>query len=159
MRLFRTALLTTLLLGAAAPAFADATLFVGSTTTPANRTVRGFSVGFSVLVVGLEFEYANTSEEADKGAPELITGMGNLLLQTPLPILGLQPYVTAGGGGYRERLGTAQETFVGLNTGGGVKISLLGPVRARIDYRVFKLNGDPLHSTVHRVYAGVNLAF
>jgi hypothetical protein len=48
---------------------------------------------------------------------------------------------------------------VAVNTGGGVKISLLGPVKARVDYRVFKLRGDPLHSTVHRLYAGVNLAF
>ncbi len=40
-----------------------------------------------------------------------------------------------------------------------MKVSLLGPVRARVDYRVFKLRGDPLHSTVHRVYAGLNLAF
>ena len=54
---------------------------------------------------------------------------------------------------------TVQETHVGVNTGGGVKVSLLGPVRARLDYRLFKLRGDPLHSTVHRVYAGLNLAF
>jgi hypothetical protein len=40
-----------------------------------------------------------------------------------------------------------------------VKISLLGPLRARVDYRVFKLQGDPLHDVVHRVYAGVNLRF
>jgi hypothetical protein len=32
-------------------------------------------------------------------------------------------------------------------------------VRARVDYRVFNLRGEPLHSTVHRVYAGANLAF
>jgi hypothetical protein len=159
MRLPRIVLLSTLLLATAAPAFADATLFVGSTTTPANRTVKGFSVGLSLLIVGVEFEYAKTSEELASDAPSLTTGMGNLLLQTPVPIAGLQPYLTAGGGGYRERLGTRQETFVGINTGGGVKVSLLGPVRARIDYRVFKLNGDPLHSTVHRIYAGVNLAF
>ena len=41
----------------------------------------------------------------------------------------------------------------------GVKVSVLGPVRARLDYRVFKLRGDALYSTVHRVYAGLNLAF
>jgi hypothetical protein len=153
------ALFTALLLAAATPAFADATLFVGSTTTPSNRTVKGFAIGLSVLVVGVEFEYANTSEDEARLAPSLTTGMGNLLLQTPIPILGLQPYFTIGGGGYRESLGAVQETFVGLNTGGGVKVSLLGPVRARIDYRVFKLNGDPLHDTVQRVYVGVNLAF
>ena len=46
-----------------------------------------------------------------------------------------------------------------FNTGGGVKISVLGPLRARLDYRVFKLRGAPLYSTVHRFYAGVNLGF
>jgi hypothetical protein len=40
-----------------------------------------------------------------------------------------------------------------------VKITLAGPLRARIDYRVLRLNGDPLHSVVHRAYAGLNLAF
>jgi hypothetical protein len=159
MRLPRIVLLTALLMAGAAPAFADATLFVGSTTTPSNRTVKGASVGVSLLVIGFEFEYAKTSEEFAKGAPSLTTGMANLLLQTPIPIAGLQPYLTAGGGGYRETLGAEQETFVGFNTGGGLKVSLLGPVRARVDYRVFKLNGSPLYSTVHRVYAGVNLAF
>jgi hypothetical protein len=85
--------------------------------------------------------------------------MGNVLLQTPFAVFGLQPYFTTGGGGYRETFGTRQETHFGMNTGGGVKISLLGPVRARLDYRVFHLRGDPTHDTVHRVYAGVNLAF
>jgi hypothetical protein len=148
-----------LLLIVAAPAFADATVFIGSTTTPANRAVKGVALGVSLLIVGFEFEYASTSEEEVEAAPGLRTGMGNVLLQTPFPVLGMQFYVTTGGGAYRERLGTRQETQVGFNTGGGVKVSLLGPIRARLDYRVFKLRGDPLHDTAHRVYAGLNLAF
>ena len=52
-----------------------------------------------------------------------------------------------------------ERTFTLLDTGGGVKISLLGPVRVRLDYRVFSLQGDALHSAVQRVYAGLNLAF
>lgn len=143
----------------AAPAFADATAFIGSTTTPANRAVRGVAIGIGLLVVGFEFEYASTSEDLAEQAPALRTGMGNVLLQTPFPIAGLQFYATMGGGGYRETLAERQETQVGINTGGGVKISLLGPLRARVDYRVFKLRGEPLHDTVHRFYAGVNLAF
>ena len=160
MRRTRISLLTLLLaFTCASPALADLTGFVGTTTTPANRTAKGVAVGFSILVVGFEFEYANTNEDPIEGGPSLTTTMGNVLLQTPVPIMGLQPYFTTGGGGYRERLGTSQETHVGLNTGGGVKISLLGPIRARLDYRVFKLQGTPLHSVVHRLYAGVNLAF
>ena len=46
-----------------------------------------------------------------------------------------------------------------FNTGGGAKISLIGPIRARVDYRVFRLQGEPQHDVVHRVYAGVNVAF
>jgi hypothetical protein len=40
-----------------------------------------------------------------------------------------------------------------------VKISLVGPLRARVDYRVFSLKGSPIQPTVHRVYVGANLAF
>ena len=159
MRLVRFALAAALLLAAAAPAFADATAFIGTTSTPANRQARGLALGVGLLVVGFEFEYASTSEEFDDALPGLRTGMGNLLLQTPFAVFGLQPYFTTGGGIYRETLGTASETHFGLNNGGGVKVSLLGPVRARIDYRVFHLRGEPLHDTVHRVYAGLNLRF
>jgi hypothetical protein len=148
-----------LVLLGATPALADATIFIGSTTTPTNRATKGVAIGVGLLIVAFEFEYASTSEHADKRAPSLRTGMGNALLQTPVPIAGMQFYVTAGGGGYRETLGARQETHVGLNTGGGVKVSLLGPIRARLDYRVFNLRGDPLHTRVQRVYAGLNVAF
>lgn len=154
-RILVLALLITVL--PASAAIADVTAFIGTTTTPANRTAKGFGVGVGLVIVGFEFEYSTTSEEPIEAAPSLRTGMGNVLLQTPVAIMGLRPYFTTGGGVYRERLGDLQETSVGVNTGGGVKISLLGPVRARLDYRVFKLRGDPLHSTVHRLYAGVNL--
>jgi hypothetical protein len=159
MRLVVPALTLAVVLGLAAPAAADATLFLGTTSTPANRSTRGVALGFGLLVVGFEFEYASTSEEIEDGAPSLKTGMGNVLLQTPFPIGGLQPYLTTGGGAYRERLGTGQETHFGINTGGGVKVSIAGPLRARFDYRVFRLQGEPLHDTVHRFYAGVNLRF
>jgi hypothetical protein len=159
MRLSCFVLASAILLGSASSAVADATAFIGTTSTPSNRQARGFALGIGLLVVGFEFEYANTSEEPDDLAPGLQTGMGNILLQTPFAVFGLQPYFTTGGGAYRETLGTASETHFGLNTGGGVKISLFGPLRARTDYRVFKLQGDPLHTTVHRIYAGVNLRF
>lgn len=152
-------LVVVIVLLSATPALADATLFIGTTTTPANRTAKGFAVGVSLLIVGFEFEYASTGETLDEAAPSLRTGMGNVLLQTPFPVAGMQFYLTTGAGLYRERLDTRQETQLGVNSGGGAKISLLGPLRARIDYRVFKLRGDPLHSVVHRIYAGANLAF
>lgn len=158
--LLRILAATTLLVATAStPAAADATLFLGSTTTPANRTTRGVAFGVGLLVIGFEFEFADTGETLEGAAPSLRTGMGNVLLQTPFPVAGMQFYLTTGGGVYRERLDMRQETHLGLNSGGGVKVSLLGPIRARLDYRVFKLRGEPLHGTVHRIYAGLNLAF
>ena len=56
-------------------------------------------------------------------------------------------------------LATDQETALLLNNGGGVKINLAGPLRVRIDYRVFTLRGNPQHTNVQRIYAGLNLAF
>ncbi len=140
------------------PARADATLFLGMTTTPTQRAVRGFAVGMSLLVIGAEFEYGNTSEDLTEGEPSLKTTSGNVFVQT-FNLSGFQLYATTGVGYYRERLGTNGENGFLLNNGGGVKISLAGPLRARVDYRVFNLKGSPLHSKIQRVYAGLNLAF
>jgi hypothetical protein len=159
MRLLRLVPILLVLLAWSTPAAADATAFIGTTTTPSSRTVSGFAVGAGLLIVGFEFEYANTRENQEELAPRLRTGVGNVLLQTPIEIAGMQLYFTTGGGGYRETLGSRQETNFAVNTGGGAKIGLAGPLRARVDYRVFKLSGSPLHSTVHRLYVGLNLKF
>jgi hypothetical protein len=142
-----------------APAFADITAFLGVNPTPANRTVRGFAIGAGLMIVGFEFEYSSTSEDEIELAPQLRTFMGNGLLQTPFPIAGMQFYATAGGGMYRESLDGDNETHVGINVGGGVKMSLVGPLRLRLDYRVFTLQGDPRHAKPQRFYAGLNLKF
>ncbi len=151
-----------LLLLAPRPASADITGFLGVTTTPANRPAKGFAVGAGMLIVGFEFEYASTSDDLLVRAPSLHTFMFNGLLQTPFPIAGMQLYGTAGGGGYRETLSGAvnpKETNVAVNVGGGAKISLAGPLRLRVDYRVFTLKGSPRYATVQRLYAGINLKF
>jgi opacity protein-like surface antigen len=142
-----------------AAAFADITGFIGANTTPAVRQVRGVAVGMGLLIVGFEFEYAFTPDDPSASAPALKTGMGNILLQTPLPVGGFQPYVTAGGGVYNESLAAHDDTGFGTNAGGGVKVSLAGPIRLRVDYRVFKLGSGALNSPAHRIYAGVNLKF
>jgi hypothetical protein len=150
-----------LILLVAAPARADITGFIGANTTPSNRQVRGFAFGISLVIVGFEFEFADTVESTDPNtlAPSLKTGMGNVLLQTPGSFMGFQPYLTAGGGAYQETLGAHQDTSVGFNTGGGVKVTLIGPLRLRVDYRVFKLGSGAFYSPAHRVYAGLNLSF
>jgi hypothetical protein len=149
-----------LVAAAASPARADITAFIGANTTPDNRLARGVAVGTGLLIIGFEFEYSATSETTTAPvAPSLKTGMANFLLQTPVAVLGFQPYFTSGVGIYRETLGDHHDTGVGLNTGGGVKISLIGPLRLRVDYRLFKLGGGALYSPAHRVYAGLNLKF
>lgn len=148
-----------MVLSVARVARADATVFIGAAGDPANRQVRGFAVGVSLLVVGFEFEYAHAVEDLTERAPSLKTGSGNIFFQTPFPIAGLLFYYTAGGGLYREELGTLRETNFGVNTGGGVKVSLAGPLRLRVDYRLFKLLGNPAHGRPQRVYVGLNLAF
>src|SRR5262249_19685550 len=112
-----------------------------------------------LLFIGAEFEYAFATDDPAAGAPSLRTGTGNVILQTPVAILGFQPYFTTGGGFYQEELGARSGTGFTLNTGGGVKVSLAGPLRLRVDYRVFKLGSTALNSPSHRIYAGLNLKF
>jgi hypothetical protein len=140
-------------------ASADITAFLGTTPTPSARVVKGFAAGMGLLVAGFEFEYAQTNEDLVEAAPGLRTFMFNGLVQTPIPIGGLQFYATAGGGVFRETLNGEPETNVGINVGGGVKMSLAGPLRLRFDYRVFTLRGTPLYSKPQRFYAGINLKF
>ena len=155
----RALLVCVLLVTTAVTASADVTAFIGTTTTPSNRQARGVAIGAGLLFLGFEFEYAQTSEDAEDAAPGLKTGMGNVLVQTPVPIAGITPYFTTGAGMYRERLGEETETSFGVNTGGGAKIRLAGPLRVRFDYRIFTLRGSPRHDIVHRLYVGGNIAF
>ena len=146
-----------LLVATAVPARADVTAFWGVSPTPTTRSAKGFAFGINLLVVGFELEYANTSEDPLTLAPGLKTGMVNGLVQTPTSKT--QIYLTAGGGFFRERLGTSTETNIGTNLGGGVKIGLVGPLRLRLDYRVYSLRGTPLEPHPQRFYAGANLSF
>lgn len=140
-------------------ASADVTAFLGLNSSPSVRGVKGFAAGTGLLVAGFEFEYSETNQNLVKSAPGLRTFMFNGLVQTPIPIAGMQFYGTLGGGIFRETLDPASETNVGINVGGGVKISLIGPLRLRLDYRVFTLRGTPLYSKPQRFYAGINLKF
>ena len=159
MKMRLAALALALLAATPSAARADATAFLGRNSAGDNRALtRGFAFGVSLLVIGFEFEYANSSEDQTEQRPSLRTTSGNVFVQT-FGLPGFQLYATTGTGIYRERLGSDQETAALLNNGGGIKINVAGPIRARIDYRVFSLKGHPRHSTVQRLYAGLNLAF
>ena len=150
-------LAATFLLMRPAPAAADLTAFWGFSPTPASRSTRGFSAGLSMLIVGFEFEFGNTTANDLKGAPSLSTKMFNGLIQTPTG--GTQLYFTVGGGWFTEGYRDRDESNFGTNIGGGIKLKIAGPIRARIDYRIFNLNGDPLYAHVQRFYGGVSLSF
>ena len=144
------------LVGAPAPASADITFFLGLTPRPETRQLRGVSAGISMLIVGFEFDYAVTREDTAKELPGMWTGMFNILVQTPT---NTSVYVTAGGGIYRESLAGAREQGFGTNVGGGIKFGILGPLKVRIDYRVFDLRGNPRNNRPQRLYVGINWPF
>jgi opacity protein-like surface antigen len=163
MRMHRwlvVAALTVGALGLGAPAFADITGFIGFAGGPSTRGTRGVAVSAGLVIVAVEFEYADTSDDAGGGAPHIRTGMFNGILQTPVAVAGIQFYATGGAGVYNQELGTESETNVAVNVGGGVKVSLVGPLRLRVDYRVFSFSGTPIGADhVHRVYVGANVRF
>ncbi len=146
------------LLAGAPRAEADLTAFLGSNTTPTNRPVRGVAVGMSLLAFGLEFEYSDTKAD-ETGNARRRAGMFNVLAQTPT-LFGLQFYATVGAGLYREEGANLLENSAATNSGGGVKIGLIGPLRMRFDYRIFQLRDESSpNQTHHRFYTGLNLAF
>lgn len=159
----RTSRLAALILLALAisvrPAAADITAFLGVTPTPDTRAVRGLSGGAGLLIVAFEFEYARVGEDETDALPGLTTWSGNVLLQTPADVGGVQLYGTVGAGLYRESLLDESETSSALNVGGGIKMKLAGPLRLRLDYRIFNLQGEPRHERYQRFYAGANLRF
>jgi hypothetical protein len=141
----------------AAPAFADLTGFLGVSTTPDSRSAKGVAIGISLIVVGFEMEYSKISEEEATGAPGLATGSGNVLIMTPTSKI--QLYGTTGAGLFHETYRSVGTTQFATNVGGGAKVAFLGPIRLRLDYRVFHLNGTPVEKRVQRFYAGLSIAF
>jgi hypothetical protein len=139
-----------------AKASADLTGFFGLNATPKSRQLKGFAIGINVILIGFEFEFANTVEDPLNAAPSLKTYSFNGTIMTPTKT---QLYVTAGGGLYRERLGTGSNTSFDTNIGGGIKMPLFGPIRLRLDYRIFTLHGTPLYKNPQRFYAGANISF
>lgn len=151
-------MVTATLLAVPATASADITAFFGAGHKPETRTAKGVAFGLTLIAVGFEVEYSDISEKDSASAPRLRTGMANAIVQTPTS--GAQLYATAGVGVYRENLrGTFQETNTALNIGAGMKLNLTGPLKLRVDYRLFRLRGDALNPTVHRVYAGLTAGF
>lgn len=147
------------LLTAPAGATADITAFLSTSVAPGGQFGRGLAGGTGLVAIGFEVEVAHMVEGLDSGDPALTTGTANLLVQTPLEVSRTQFYATTGLGLYRERLQSRQETSALVCAGGGAKIRVTGPLKLRIDYRLFRLRGSPVRQTAHRLYAGATLGF
>jgi hypothetical protein len=153
------AALLTILLGTASPVFADLTIFAGSTATP-HRTTVGVALGLSLQPVGLEFEYADTSADTLAGSPARRTGLFNLVLGTSFRSASrIRFYGALGAGAYREHLAEQVRTGLAASGGGGIYFRLAGPLRIRLDYRLFALRGNDIPRRSRRIYAGLDLAF
>lgn len=147
------------LAGVAAPAQADLTVFAGLQSSPSVRPSTGISLGFGLLLVGWEVEIARVAEEVEDLAPSIASGTASIYVQNPIPISGVQLYAIAGAGLYRERLSNVYErNDVHVAVGGGAKIQLAGPLKLRLDYRLFKLH-DSLSENPQRFFAGLTLSF
>lgn len=146
-----------LLTVAPAPAAADLTAFLGVSPSPSSRPARGIAIGIGIVLVGFEFEYSKISEEDAQAAPALTTGVGNIVVMTPTQKL--QLYGTTGVGLFHERWRDFGTTHFARNIGGGAKIGLVGPIRVRIDYRLFSLSGTPIVKRYQRVYGGLSVGF
>jgi opacity protein-like surface antigen len=147
-----------MLLSAPTAARADITAFLGAYLTTPRQSVRGVSVGFKILVAGVEFEAVRAPEEVEAKQPEIQEGSASVLVETPTGRVKL--YGLLGAGLYRMLVaGVAGDTNSSLHIGGGVKITLAGPIGLRLDYRLIKLNGLVEDDTRQRVYAGVRIDF
>ncbi len=140
------------------PAAADVTGFYGLNVSPWVQQTKGLAVGVTVVAVGVEFEYSSWTEDVAAKKPGLTTFAANVLLQTPISIKGLRIYGTAGAEVYRMVSGADDKLGVGLNVGGGVKITVTGPISIRLDYRIFPLASPIVAGKPQRAYAGLNLA-
>ena len=117
-----------------------ATPDLGILTDPKDFGVFGARLFRSNTPVGAEYTVAYSPNFLDSNANALIYSV-NLRANLPSPVI--SPYVTAGIGGVRAG-GSGPGAFgnkLAFNYGGGIKITLIGPVGLRIDARGYRVRG------------------
>ena len=149
-------------------AHADVTAFVGGMTPAGMRQVIGGSAGrFLSPSVGVELEVARAVWGDTRSRRRVDVFTVNYLIQTPTRRRRPQLYGSLGFGIYGETTSDGRgsgEVGVG-SMGAGVKVRLAGPLRIRLEYRLFRL-GDPvdaspdlmIHRNQQRVSIGVGVA-
>ena len=154
------------LLATAAPARADATLFAGALSAGGGRSVVGGSIGLFARetrsVIGFEIDYTRTLGGARTTSPRISTFGGSLLVQVPIVDRRMNAYAAFGGTLYQEATPDDKSAGGAFNVGGGVKVTLAGPLKLRLDYRFFRVRFvEASTGSTHpqRVTIGLALAF
>jgi len=156
-RLVAAAVAALLMTGPTA-AYADITAFLGAYLTPTRQPVQGVSAGFKILMAGVEFEVVRASEDVEAKRPGIQEGSASVLAETPTGRVKL--YGLLGAGLYRDLVaGVAGDTKRSAHIGGGIKISLAGPIGLRVDYRLVSFSGRVEDKRQQRLYAGACLNF
>ena len=142
----------------------NVTAFAGVAMTPDPHAAIGVAVGVRPrpIPVSLEFEYSRSQSDPAAGVPAIVAFAGNLLVQLPVQPSRFQFYGTFGVGLYVQPLDNhSSEPNDARNFGGGVKVTLAGPLKLRMDYRAFRLAPivGEYHSNEQRLYAGIVAGF
>ena len=161
-------------------AHADLTAFIGAAfsgtpqdtivaTTSHTSLTRGLSVGVGLIIVGFEFEWARTQgEDSGEGSCQA-PGFRDSAHPRSRPSWATSCADAAGtgpGAALRHRRcrrlpGTIRRSGREHHERGHEfwrrgQISCSGPLRVRVDYRIFKLSGDAVYATPQRFYVGAN---
>lgn len=115
---------------------ADATVLVGLTSVEGLRPSLGWSFSYRPSAVGVEVEYLTTTPGNYSAG-----GIFGSVIVMPVTISNVQIFVLGGVGVWGEGFKGGKRTGVlsAANVGGGVLVGLVGPVRLRLDYRLFRL--------------------
>ena len=116
------------------------------------------------VIVGFEFEYSATDEDLDgrrrprhRRAGDRRPSCSTDCCRRRSRSRGCSSTGRSGAASITKRCRLEpddDETNFGTNVGGGAKITLAGPLRVRLDYRVFTLRGTPRHTNVAAVLRG-----
>jgi hypothetical protein len=166
--LVRTGLVGAWLAASVLPARADGSVLVGATIAGSARPTVAVSFGHCPSLVGFEIEYSSSLGSGTVASPIVGTITGNVIVQSKLTVRGLQFYGSGGIGlaGETTADGVGSGEVFTRDIGGGVKIGIAGPLRLRIDYRVFLLGDAPdatrgfgVYRHPQHVSAGRSVAF
>jgi len=141
------------------------TAFAGAAMAPDAHAVSGIGVGVRPQPgpVSIEFEYSGRRIDRTRSVPSIVTFAGNFLVQVPVRQSRFELYAAFGVGFYilQPDHQSGEDSDSAWNFGGGAKVTLAGPLKLRMDYRVFRLAPIPdrHHSDLRRLSLGIVAGF